>query len=132
MIAYKVLRRGQTGNGLFSSVVLFNLMQRYVPEVKATAKVGGFLCFRKVHTARVFMGKLRACTDGGLRFEIWKVEVEQEITLPENRIYSINDCLPSSLMKLWEYKYVLNPMDYDSWPEGTMAYKHVTLKEKVE
>ena len=128
MIAYKVVYRPGLGNRQLVSCMIIDrgLKQEYRPGVEVTAKVGGFLCFKLKKQAKQFKRML------GPSCEVWKTEVSNEVVLPR---YPLTiGCLFEFAKVLWEDKIASKaPWDYSppTWPKGTIAFRKVTLRERV-
>ncbi len=122
MIAYKVVVKGNEGH-LVSYTATGSLAQTYKPNERVTAKIGGFLCFKTKKAAKTFKAHKLAFGE----IELWKVEVSESVLLPNCRlVIGVN---LKNAKHLWcnQAVGVFSAM----WPKGTVAYKHVTLKEKM-
>lgn len=124
MIAYKVVYK-QLGTGaLCSCIMVGRLRQVYAPNIAVKAKVGGFLAFESLELAQYWTS---AHFQAGV-YEIWKCDGQERLTLPMRRFHGTNDV--ELIKSLWAYKLDQN-ISGPSWPRGTIAYKYVTLLEKV-
>ena len=124
MIAYKVFSKSWNGNSLTSCMMVgIPLIQTYYPNIKATANIGGFLCFKRKKDAIEFSH----CNS---LHEVWRVEVEENVRLPSRRVGV--GCNAKSCTLLWRGMFTHPATTYAAWPEGTIAYRCVTPREKVE
>lgn len=122
MIAYKVVVKGNKGD-LISFMAIGRLIQVYKPNERVTARVGGFLCFGAKKAAKAFM-RNKVFT----KVELWKVEVSGGVRLPDRKL--VTGCNVRNAKLLWSNQGGFNQL-VGWWPDGTVAYKHVTLLEKV-
>ena len=120
------------GSFLTSCVMGGELQQEYVPNVVAECKVGGFLVFRSIRDVHEFFDYWNFSTCDK-RFPIWECEAEDQVNLPPYCL-STSPNLAERVKALWQGR--IDPLDNWSntmeWPEGTLAFKKVTLRKRVK
>lgn len=125
MIAYKVVYYSKEFDELWScSVGHSYLRQVYKPGVLVECKLGGFLLFDSPVHANDY-------SHGVPYNEIWKCDVEGQVKLPPFGLFIFVESSIEAVKELWGVRSVPSFTKRLRWPLGTLAFKKVTLKEKV-
>lgn len=129
VIKYKVVENIE--GSYYSSHAEGRYSIRYLPEVFVEAPVGGLLVFDTFKQASEILPPRDRMIRVNRMMEVWKVEVEQPVKLPEHAF--INTGIYPVGLRLFERLWggeIIDDWGMVPWPEGTEAYKYVKLIEQ--
>jgi hypothetical protein len=126
MRVYKVVR--QCSDGILRSVQMWNMScgVTYRDGDESIAAVGGLLCFENLDHAKRF--QLQAMSRfASISFPIFECEAHEPVDLPPQQ--AATKLMPS-VREAWEEHKLYKGAPV--WPEGTVAFRRVTLLHRVE